>query len=147
MAGSVSKRPDGRYRARYRDDARKEHAKHFDTKRDAQRWLDNVTASKVTGQYVDPTNAKMKFRVYAEQWRSGKRPPGPDDGAGCCGGADGRHICRPCSGTARSGRSGRTESPERGLPKCRTIEARGTVRRRPSGGDCRGSWLNAIREV
>jgi integrase len=73
MAGSVSKRPDGRYRARYRDDARKEHAKHFDTKRDAQRWLDNVTASKVTGQYVDPTNAKMKFRVYAEQWRSAQR--------------------------------------------------------------------------
>jgi len=51
---SLTKRPDGRWRARYRDEAGKEHAKHFDRKVDGQRWLDEVTAAVVTGQYVDP---------------------------------------------------------------------------------------------
>jgi len=51
---SITKRPDGRWRARYRDKAGKEHAKHFDRKVDGQRWLDEVTAAAVTGQYVDP---------------------------------------------------------------------------------------------
>ena len=50
---SIQKRPDGRWRARYRDANNKEHAKHFDRKVDAQRWVDEVTASIVTGQYVD----------------------------------------------------------------------------------------------
>ena len=35
MAGSIAKRPSGRWRARYRDDAGKEHARHFDRKIDA----------------------------------------------------------------------------------------------------------------
>jgi len=46
---SIAKRPDGRWRARYRDDAGREHSKHFARKVDAQRWLDEVTASVVTG--------------------------------------------------------------------------------------------------
>jgi len=50
---SITKRPDGRWRARYRDEAGKEHAKHFDRRVDGQRWLDEVTAAAVTGQYVD----------------------------------------------------------------------------------------------
>lgn len=41
---SVQKRPNSRWRARYRDEAGKEHARHFDRKTDAQRWLDEVTA-------------------------------------------------------------------------------------------------------
>ena len=36
------------WRARYRDDAGKEHARHFDRKVAAQHWLDEVTASIVT---------------------------------------------------------------------------------------------------
>lgn len=67
---SVAKRPDGRWRARYRDAAGKEHAKHFDRKVDAQRWLNEVTASVVTGQYVDPKAGRVTFRVYAEHWRT-----------------------------------------------------------------------------
>jgi hypothetical protein len=51
---SIAKRPDGQWRARYRDAAGKEHSKHFDRKIDAQRWLDEVTTAIVTGQYVDP---------------------------------------------------------------------------------------------
>jgi len=65
---SITKRPDGRWRARYRDQAGKEHAKHFDRKVDGQRWLDEVTAAVVTGQYVDPKAGRRTFRAYAEAW-------------------------------------------------------------------------------
>jgi integrase len=67
---SIKKRPDGQWRARYRDAAGKEHAKHFARKTDAQRWLDEVTAAVVTGQYVDPRSGRVTFREYAERWRS-----------------------------------------------------------------------------
>lgn len=57
------------YRARYRDDAGKEHARHFSRKVDAQRWLDEVTADTLTGRYVDPKRGKITFRDYVEsEW-------------------------------------------------------------------------------
>lgn len=65
---SIKQRPDGVWRARYRDAAGKEHARHFPLKRDAQRWIDEVTASVVTGQYVDPKASRLTFRAYAETW-------------------------------------------------------------------------------
>jgi integrase len=74
---SIKKRPDGMYRARYRDDAGKEHARHFARKVDAQRWLDQTTASIVTGQYVDPRAGKITFSAYfadyakRQVWQSG----------------------------------------------------------------------------
>lgn len=67
---SIKRRPDGVWRARYRDAAGKEHARHFARKVDAQRWLDEVTASVVTGQYVAPNAGKVTFREYAEGWRA-----------------------------------------------------------------------------
>lgn len=66
---SIQRRDNGKWRARYRDDAGKEHARHFDRKVDAQRWLDEVTASVLTGQYVDPRAGKVTFKVYAEAWQ------------------------------------------------------------------------------
>ena len=66
---NIQKRPDGRWRARYRDTAGKEHARHFKRKAEATRWLDEVTASIVTGQYVDPNAGRVLFRDYAELWR------------------------------------------------------------------------------
>lgn len=66
---SIQKRPDGRWRARHRDAAGREHASHFGRKVDAQRWLDETTAAVVTGQYVAPAAGKVPFREYAEQWR------------------------------------------------------------------------------
>ncbi|WP_432020695.1 tyrosine-type recombinase/integrase [Streptomyces sp. 1222.5] len=69
---SVQKRPNGKWRARYRDEAGKEHARHFGKKVDAQRWLDEVSASVLTGQYVDPRAGRITFRAYAEQWRHAK---------------------------------------------------------------------------
>jgi Phage integrase, N-terminal len=65
---SIKKRPDGIWRARYRDEAGREHAKHFPRKVDAQRWLDEVTASVVTGSYVDPKAGQITFAAYFEQW-------------------------------------------------------------------------------
>lgn len=67
---SIAKRPDGQWRARYRDAAGKEHARHFPRKVDAQRWVDEITASVVTGQYVDPRAGSVTFREYAETWRA-----------------------------------------------------------------------------
>lgn len=68
MSSSIAKRPNGRYRARYRDDAGREHARHFDKKADAQRWLDEVTAAKVTGTYVDPRAGRVTLRAFYADW-------------------------------------------------------------------------------
>ena len=69
-SSSIAKRPDGRWRARYRDSNGKEHAKHFDRKVQAQRWLDEVTAALITGQYVDPRAGKTTFEAYATAWEA-----------------------------------------------------------------------------
>ena len=65
---SVSKRPDGRYRARYRDAAGVSHAKHFVRKVDAQQWLDSITASQIRGDYVDPRSGKVSYREWSESY-------------------------------------------------------------------------------
>ncbi|GAA4138342.1 site-specific integrase [Streptomyces tunisiensis] len=65
---NIQKRPNGKWRARYRDLDGKEHARHFDRKLDAQRWLDEVTTSIVTGQYVDPRAGRTAFETYAKKW-------------------------------------------------------------------------------
>ena len=36
---SIKRQPDGRWRARYRDDQGHEHSKHFDRKIDGEAWL------------------------------------------------------------------------------------------------------------
>ena len=66
---SIQKRPDGRYRARYRDRVGREHAKHFVRKVDAQRWLDEVTTALVTGTYVAPSAGRETVRWFGERWR------------------------------------------------------------------------------
>lgn len=70
MASIGRKRADGTYRARYRDSSGKEYARHFKRRVDAQRWLDETTASIVTGAYVAPGAGRVSFRNYAEQWRA-----------------------------------------------------------------------------
>lgn len=66
----VTKRPNGQWRARYRDPSGREVAKHFDRQTDAKRWLEEASAAIVTGQYVDPRAGQVTFREYAEQWRA-----------------------------------------------------------------------------
>jgi integrase len=70
--GNVAKRPDGKWRARWRDPAGKEHSKHFDRKVDASRWLSTVEADKLRGLYVDPTD-RTTVAQYA--WRYAKARP------------------------------------------------------------------------
>jgi integrase len=65
---SIAKRPNGRWRARYRDPDGREHARHFDRKVDAQRWLDTVTADLLTGRYVDPTAGRTTVGAFANRW-------------------------------------------------------------------------------
>jgi integrase len=67
---SIDKRANGTYRARYRpapNSAQK--TRTFTRKVDAQRWLDEVTAALVTGQFVDPNAGRQTVRDYAGQWR------------------------------------------------------------------------------
>lgn len=75
---SIQKRPNGSWRARYRDGDGKEHARHFPYKdnprkpsESAQAWLDQVTASVVTGTYLDPKTAKMTVGEWCTIWLKG----------------------------------------------------------------------------
>jgi integrase len=65
---NIKKLPSGKYQARYRDEARREHAKNFSRKRDAQRWLDEVTTSVMTGMYADPVAGKITFADFYRAW-------------------------------------------------------------------------------
>lgn len=67
---SITRRPNGQWRPRYRDPAGREHARHFDRKVDATRWLDSVTAAIETGTYVDPKASACALGEYAETWLS-----------------------------------------------------------------------------
>lgn len=69
-SSSIAKRPNGKWRARFRDEDGREHARHFDRKVDGQRWLDENRALTLTGQFVAPNAGKMTFREYAEAWRA-----------------------------------------------------------------------------
>ncbi|MET7705455.1 site-specific integrase [Micromonospora sp. NPDC005413] len=73
--GNVAKRPDGKYRARWRDLSGKEHAKHFTKKRDADAWLAIVEGDKLRGQYIDPTD-RTTVAQYARRWAAA-RPHNP----------------------------------------------------------------------
>src|SRR5215471_14317946 len=65
---SIAKRPDGRWRARYRDASGKEYARHFKRKVDAQRWLDSVTVAIETGAYVTPRAGNVTVGEWSERW-------------------------------------------------------------------------------
>ncbi|GAA1949304.1 site-specific integrase [Nocardioides panacihumi] len=68
MAGNIAKRPNGKWRARYRNEAGHERARHFDRKIDAQRWLDQIASTVLTGTYVDPGAGKLTFRQFYDDW-------------------------------------------------------------------------------
>ncbi len=65
---SVKRRSDGVWRARYRDESGKEHARHFPTKNAGQIWLDEVTAATLTGTYVDPNRARATLAHFYADW-------------------------------------------------------------------------------
>jgi len=65
---SIAKREDGRWRARYRDENGRDHARHFRRRQDAQRWLDEVTTAVTLGQYVDPKAGRVTFTSFYRDW-------------------------------------------------------------------------------
>ncbi len=65
---NLQKRPNGVWRARYRDADGKQISRHFPRKIDGQRWLDEVTATVVTGIYVDPKAGTITFGQWYAQW-------------------------------------------------------------------------------
>lgn len=65
---SVAKRPNGSWRARYRDEEGREHARHFSRKIDGQRWLDQVTTAVHTGAYVDPRAGRVTLETFYADW-------------------------------------------------------------------------------
>ena len=76
---SISKRDNGSWLARYRPvvgGAQK--YRTFSRKVDAQRWIDEATASIVTGQYVDPKTARTTVEQWCATWLEGykSRRPG-----------------------------------------------------------------------
>lgn len=60
-----------RWRVRWVDANGKEHARSFDRKPDAQRYLDEVTAAVVTGTYLDPAAARTTVEQWTERWLAG----------------------------------------------------------------------------
>ena len=68
---SITKRPDGVWRARYRDEVGREYSKHFQRKLDAQRWLNEVTTAVGTGTYLDPEIARTTVEEWCTSWLAG----------------------------------------------------------------------------
>lgn len=68
MAGSIAKRPDGRWRARYRDDTGRDRSRHFTRKVDAAAWLDEVTSTLHAGTYVNPRAGNVTFQQFHDDW-------------------------------------------------------------------------------
>lgn len=70
--GSVRKRPDGRYRARYRGPDGKERARHFALKRDAERWLAANESAKAKGDWIDPDRGRLTVAEWLPAWAATK---------------------------------------------------------------------------
>lgn len=68
---SVKQRPDGVWRARYRDESGREYSAHRKTKREAQAWLDERTSELVSGTHVAPAKAKLTVAEWAQTWLQG----------------------------------------------------------------------------
>lgn len=69
---SVTKRPDGRWRARYRGPDGRERAKHFDRKVDAERWLTEQRSKLNRGEWLDPGLSRLTLGEWASQWLEGQ---------------------------------------------------------------------------
>lgn len=65
---SIAKRPNGKWRARYREESGREFAKHFARKADAQAWLDSVTTALGSGKYVSPRQGRETFAEFYADW-------------------------------------------------------------------------------
>lgn len=66
---SIKRRPDGIYRARWREyPGGPEKARHFTRKVDAEKFLDGLRGDLVRGTYVDPDAGRQTFATFADEW-------------------------------------------------------------------------------
>lgn len=60
-----------RWRARYVDNAGREHTRTFDRKVDAQQWLESQLAALLRGDHVAPKDAKLTVGEWCDKWLAG----------------------------------------------------------------------------
>lgn len=65
---SISKKPNGRWLARYRDASGRSRSKVFDRKIDAQQFLDEVATDIKRGNWIDPHSSRIAFQEWAMDW-------------------------------------------------------------------------------
>ena len=65
---SIEKTDKGRWRARYRDPSGRSRSRTFDTKSQAQRFLNGVGADMQRGQWVDPALGGMRLSAWVEEF-------------------------------------------------------------------------------
>lgn len=68
----IEKRGPRRWRARYFAPDGRERNKTFDTRRDAERFLDSVRGDLVRGAYVDPDAGRRVFRDFLVDWQDSR---------------------------------------------------------------------------
>jgi hypothetical protein len=67
---SIDKRPDGRYRARWREyPGGPQRSKHFDRKIDAEQHLVKTQHDLLTGAYIDPNKARTTVKEFYSIWK------------------------------------------------------------------------------
>ena len=66
--GSVARRKNGRWRARYRDPAGQQRSRDFSRKIDAQRWLASVEVSIGRGEWLDPDLGNVTVGEWSRIW-------------------------------------------------------------------------------
>jgi integrase len=66
--GWTTKTDAGRWKAAYRDPARKIRSKTFDRKVDAERWIRSMESSIDVGAYVDPAAGRMPLATFFERY-------------------------------------------------------------------------------
>jgi len=66
--GNIQKRPNGQWRARYRDPVGRERARHFGRRLDAERWLASVESAKHRGEWIDPALSRITVGEWAAKW-------------------------------------------------------------------------------
>lgn len=72
---SIDRRPDGAYRARWREfPGGPQKAKSFARKVDAERWLVKVQHDLLSGTYVPPEAGRVTLEDYYRAWRSRMAP-------------------------------------------------------------------------
>jgi integrase len=65
---SITKMPNGRWRARYRDPNGRSRSRTFSRKQDAQDFLDDTSTDARRGEWIDPCKSRETFDTWADRW-------------------------------------------------------------------------------